>query len=190
MYTLQELISLIVISGLLLVAFIITIAIGLIKQSKNVVIISVAVFFCFIGMSGFTIYKMAARSVHAITNYLKPRSGPDIYKALFDSPTSSCLQVIDYRDQVIPKIDDAIWLHFKTCPVELKRIVSMHDFDVQRMPSKSMAMNDKGRNNWFTPEQLGDTIIIYTYKKNEYGASQIIYSNRDQTEAYCIDALE
>ena len=41
--------------------------------------------------------------------------------------------------------------------------------------------------NWFRPEQMGDSILIFDYEKDGYGNGQTIYSKLDKTEAYCID---
>ena len=67
---------------------------------------------------------------------LKPRTGDEIYSALFGKTNNSCLKVLNQQDQIVPKIDYAIWLHFKTCPNELNRILQLHNFKTEKQASK------------------------------------------------------
>ena len=188
----KELITWIIISGLLFSGFVITIGIGLVKQNKKLVIISVAVFFLCCITSGVTIYKFVTKSYVKISGYLKPRSGTEIYNALFGKPEkTACLDIIEFQDQVIPKIDYAIWLHFKTCPAELKRIVSLKAFHVKKTSIKDISIQKPGEgSHWFKPELLGDTVLVYRYKKDSAGGEQTLYSNLAETEVYCMDASE
>ena len=116
---------------------------------------------------------------------LGPRDGIRIYEALFDSPTSSCVEVLGYQDQVVPKIDYAIFLHFKTCPDEVERILAQHTFRKATVSGKSLATTYGV--NWFRPQDLGDSVLVYQYALNEYGNGQTLYLNQTKTEGYCED---
>ena len=90
-----------------------------------------------------------------------------------------------------PKIDYAIWLQFGTCPDELKRILSIHDFKTERQSTKGWNTDGPLANeNWFKPETLGDTILVFKYSKDQYGNGQIIYSSLDSTKVFCIDTYD
>jgi hypothetical protein len=121
-----------------------------------------------------------------VTTILKPRTGNEIYFALFGKTESKCLKVLNHQDQVIPKIDYAIQLHFETCPNELKRILKLYDFRTEIHSTKDWKTNE----DWFKPETLGDSILVFTYKKDQYGNGQTIYSSLDSTKAFCIDILD
>ena len=88
---------------------------------------------------------------------MKPRTGDEIYDALFDKRQFDCVKVLRYQDQVVPKIDYAIWLSFETCPNELKRILSRHEFSAGRLSTKDW--NGKipyGETlDWFNPTLFG-----------------------------------
>src|SRR5690606_39355592 len=65
-----------------------------------------------------------SKTYNKVTETLSPRTGDEIYDALFDKRQTDCIKILNFQDQVVPKIDYAIWLHFETCPDELKRILS------------------------------------------------------------------
>ena len=126
-----------------------------------------------------------------LADMFKPRTGEEIYLALFGKPQHGCLKVINQQDQIIPKIDYAIWLEFETCAEELKRILSLHNFTTEKQATKGW--NTEGplaHENWFKPEALGDTVWVYKWQKDEYGNGQTIYSKLDCTKAFCIDILD
>lgn len=187
----KEIIILIIICIILFIGFLATIIIGLVKKNKFIILISSSIFILLIAAASYTAYSFVKKSVNKVSEALKPRTGEEIYAALFDKYEYECLKIKNYQDQVVPKIDYAIWLHFETCPEELKRIVSQHTFELEKESTKGW--NTSGPlagENWFKPERLGDTVLVYTYKKDEYGNVQIIYSNLKQTEAYCEDILD
>lgn len=85
--------------------------------------------------------------------------GDEIYDAIFDKRKFECVKVLNKQDHVVPKIDYAICLHFETCPKELKRTLSRHEFTSEKLPTKEW--NGKipyGETlAWFNPTTLGDT---------------------------------
>ena len=99
---------------------------------------------------------------------------------------------MNYQDQVVPKIDYAIWLHFKTCPKELKRILSKHDFNNEKLPTDNW--NGKiplGKTlEWFNPTTLGDTILVYEFSTDDSRNIQTIWTNLDSTEVFVRDILD
>ena len=122
---------------------------------------------------------------------MKPRTGDEIYNALFGKTQTSCIKILKYQDQVIPKIDYAIWLYFETCPRELSRILSIHDFNSKTLSTNGWDTDEPLANeNWFKPETLGDSIVVFTYKKDEYGNGQYIYSSLDSTKVFCKDIFD
>src|SRR5438552_19163555 len=112
-----------IISGLLFIGFLTILVIGLIRKKRRFVFISIAVLFFSICSGSLTAYLFVSKSYNRITNTLKPRTGQEIYVALFGTTHNNCVKILDYQDQTIPKIDYAIWLNFESCPEELKRIL-------------------------------------------------------------------
>jgi hypothetical protein len=101
------------------------------------------------------------------------------------------VKVLNSQDQVIPKIDYAIWLYFETCPKELNRILNLHSFSSETISTKGLEIDGPSANEkWFEPASLGDSILVFTYKKDHYGNGQTIYSSVDSTKVFCIDVLD
>ena len=183
----KTILTLALITGILLLSAIIMLLIGLWKKKSTLIKVSAFALLLGIGTGGYAVYVFANKTYHA----LQPRTGDEIYAALFGKPTSNCVKVLNYQDQVIPKIDYAIWLHFKTCPDEIKRILSQHNYEFEKISGQDSHSNGpSANNNWFKPELMGDSILTFKFKKDEYGNGQTIYLNRDSSEAYCMDVLD
>lgn len=69
-------------------------------------------------------YRLAERSVDELRNLATPRTGEQIYDALFGPATDACVRIIAFDDAVIPKLDNVIHLHAYTCPAEVRRILA------------------------------------------------------------------
>ena len=128
----KTILTLAFISGILLFTAIILLLIGLWKKKSTLMKIAVFAFVLSVGTGGYSIYVLANKTYHA----LQPRTGEEIYAALFGKPASKCVKVLNYQDQVVPKIDYAIWLHFKTCPDEMRRILSQKNYAFEKISAK------------------------------------------------------
>lgn len=171
--------------------FIATLIIGLIKKKRKTILASIVILFFGIGFGLWTAYLFTSKSYNRLTEIFRPRAGIEIYTALFGQTKSNCVEVLNYQDQVVPKIDYAIWLHFKTCPDELQRILSLHDFKTEIVSTKGWDTSGPLANeNWFKPETLGDSILTFTYNKDDYGNGQCIYSSLDSTQVFCKDIAD
>jgi len=187
----KEIIVLTIIAGLILIVFVLTLILGVAKKNRKLKIIALSFFIAFLSLATLTGYKFVTKSYNKITQTLKPRTGTEIYNSLFGIPKSDCVKILNSQDQMIPKIDYAIWLHFKTCPEELHRILSLHDFSSETISTKGLEIDGPSANEkWFNPASLGDSIFIFNYKKDDYGNGQTIYSSLDSTKVFCIDVLD
>jgi hypothetical protein len=68
-------------------------------------------------------YRFAERSVDELHALATPRTGPEIYAALFGTP-DTCVRIIAFDDALLPKLDNVIHLHARTCPAEVRRILA------------------------------------------------------------------
>ncbi|MFT3980736.1 MAG: hypothetical protein QM687_09730 [Ferruginibacter sp.] len=188
----KELIILIIIAGLSFLLFLVTLIMNLTKKNRALKLASFLFFFAFIGFSSWTAFKFVNKSYNKLAKAASPRTGDEIYDALFGKRQADCIKILHYQDQVIPKIDYAIWLHFETCPKELERILSRHAFTVEKLS----AANRDGKIPyaetlaWFNPATLGDTIIVYEYSTNDSRNIQTIWTNPDSTQAFVRDILD
>ena len=187
----KEIITWIIVSGLIFISFLTILIVGLAKRRRKLIIISITLFVLLIVTSGWTLYIFGSKSYNKVTKTLKPRTGEEIYISLFGKTNNKCVNILDHQDQVIPKIDYAIWLHFETCPEELKRILQLHTFQFKKQSTKGWQTDGPSSNEkWFKPESLGDSVLVFEYKKDEYGNGQTIYSSFDSTRVFCIDVLD
>ena len=127
-----------------------------------------------------------------MTGALKPRAGEEIYKALFGQDESGCVRVTNSQDQIIPKIDVAIWLKFETCPPELKRILSQHTFDFGKVETASWTESiPYGETiDWVNPQIMGDTIFVFEYSSKDGKNIQTLWTSRDSTRVLCRDIFD
>lgn len=184
----REILTYSMITGFLFIVFLATLIYGLVRKQRLFVFLSLAILFVVIGFAGWTGYKLASNTYHTVTEIFKPRTGDDIYKALFGKPVNNCLRVLNYQDQVVPKVDYAIWLHFATCAGEIDRVLNGNDYTMEKLPAKDLHIDSPSANdNWFKPETLGDSVLVFKHKKDESGNGQTIYLSIDSTIAYCID---
>jgi hypothetical protein len=185
----KTIVILTVLTILLFFGFLIPLIIGLIKKRKKLIISSILIFVLFIGFGGWTGLTIAKKSINKVKETLKPRTGKEIYVALFGEPTNDCVKVINKQDQEFPVIDYAIWLHFEICPIELKRILSQHDYGHNRLSTKDWSGDiPYGETiNWFNPKSIGDTILVFEYSTNNSRNIQTLWTSLDSTIVYCRD---
>ena len=188
----KEIILLTITTGLTFLIFVVTFIFGFIKKSRQLKSASLFVLIVFIGLAGWTVFTFVNKSYNKVADTFKPRTGNEIYDALFDKRKSDCVKVLNYQDQVVPKIDYAIWLHFETCPSELKRILAKHEFILDTLPTKDW--NGKipyvETLDWFDPTTLGDTIMVYEYSTNNSRNIQTIWVSLDSTKVFCRDIAD
>ncbi len=185
----KEVIILTTISGLIFLTFIVTLIIGFTKNKKNLKYTSLFLFFTFVVCTGLTGYKVTSKTYNKIADTFKMRNGDEIYDALFDKRKTNCIKILNFQDQIIPKVDYAIWLHFKTCPSELKRILSRHEFNSEKLSTNNWdgKIPLEETLDWFNPKTLGDTIMVYEYSTDDSRNIQTIWTNIDSTEVFVRD---
>lgn len=187
----KEILTWTIISVILLLFFAITMIYGLIRKKRKLIITSLLTLVLIFAGASWTIYLIASKSYDKVSDALAPRTGQEIYSALFGPTTNSCVKVLHYQDQNVPVLDYAIWLHFETCPNEVQRILQQHDYTSERQSTKGW--NNSGPlagDNWFKPELMGDSVLLFTYKKDDCGNYQEIYLSMDSTEAFCKDVFD
>ena len=188
----KEIIILTFVAGLTFLVFVLTLLFGIFKKNRNILLCSLFAFIVFLAFAGWTGYKFVTKSYNKVADTLKPRSGDEIYDALFDKRQSDCVKILNYQDQVVPKIDYAIWLHFETCPDELNRILARHEFTSEKLSTKDWnGQIPYGETlDWFNPTTLGDTIMVHEYSTNNSRNIQTIWVSLDSTKVFCRDILD
>jgi hypothetical protein len=179
-------------TGLFFIFFIAVLVIGLVRKKKRLIIASLTILLCFVGLASWTGYTFLSKSINKVTGALKPRTGEEIYKALFGQDESGCVWVTNSQDQIIPKIDIAIWLKFETCPTELKRILSQHKFDFAKVETASWTESiPYGETiDWVNPQIMGDTIFVFEYTSGDGKNIKTLWTSRDSTKVVYRDIFD
>jgi len=181
-----ELITLFIATVLLLIGAIVVFLIAISKKHMPLFYLAILLFFSTLGTGTWTGFRFLEKSYKKVDSIFKPRTGEEIYTALFDGNPNKCTQILEKQDQVIPKIDIAIYLHFKSCPTEIERILSLHSFEIDTLLAKDI-LNSTIDPHWFKPKNLSDTILVYHYNKDELGNGQTHYVSKEKDEVFCKD---
>lgn len=128
---------------------------------------------------------IATQSRKRVANFMAPRSGGEIYAALFGEPVSGCVQVLNRQDQEMPMVDFAIYLEAQTCPQEMARIAKQRTYEIRKEVNITYT-GSIDHVSWFTPATLDDSIWVWT-QLDEFGNGQEIYLSEDSTHFYCRD---
>jgi hypothetical protein len=187
----QLLLFLGIITFLLIVGSIILFLIAVVK--KKMAVFYFALIFSFFGLvvgiyTGFTfVYK----SYSKISKSLEPRTNEEIYAAIFKGIPNKCTVVLETQDQMLPVIDVAIYIHFKTCEAELNRILKQQQYEMSILVKNEDDTTSNSMDpEWFEPSKMGDSIYVYTYKKDDFGNYQTLFVSKKKDEVYCIDVWE
>jgi len=188
----KEILILATITGLSFIFFIVTLILGLVRKKKTLLIISLTVLLGSIALASWTGYTIIHKTADKLTGALTPRTGEEIYRALFGPDESGCVKVIHAQDQLSPRIDPAIWLEFETCPAGLRRILSLHPFDFGKVPTASWTEGiPYGETiDWMNPQAMGDTILVFEYASADGKNIQTLWASRDSTQVLCRDILD
>jgi hypothetical protein len=119
------------------------------------------------------------------------RNGKQLYISLFGESSENCSQIINFQNH--EAFDDAsAWLSFKTCPAELKRILSKTHYEKKIITSR-YAHEDETITfsgpipKWWTPSKLGNSCIKYEYYNQTENTARRLYVSIDSSFAYCRD---
>jgi len=129
---------------------------------------------------------------------LPSRRGEKIYADFFAEPPTHCVKVLESRDA--RALDDCcVWLHFKTCPKEVARILSQVHYTRIKMGKTSMDLEypdsstedddiiSSNPPKWWAIRQLGDSCIKYEYRQSGKDYIQVAYVSVDSTDVYFHD---
>lgn len=171
------------VSGLLFVGFAAMLIAGLVRRRRSLVMGSLVVLLLSGGAVVRTIWFAADKSLDKVAGLFHPRTGMDIYYALFGKPGCDCVRVVRTRDAEIPVIDAAVWIEVQTCPEELERILRQHPYREDESALCHFYPTDEG----FDPAALGDDLRVYRWERDDAGSVQVIYASADSTKMLCAD---
>lgn len=173
-----------------LVVFLLYVSINGTKFSKRTSLLTIAISLTIISL--LCVYTGTDKIKSDITRVIhnsKPKQADDVYALLFKKPIDSCVTIINFNDQIIPRIDCCIWMELKLCPMELQRILSLKGYQrlrLKKSDSLSFLASFKDRPIWWTPQILGDSLTEYTIEFNQDNR-QTIFFGYDSSHIYLCD---
>ena len=158
------------------------------STQKNVLIIMVFSL-AIVSLFFFTGFKKLNSDISRIIRNSSPKTPDEVYSLLFKKPIDSCMTVINFKDQVIPKLDCCIWMEVKLCPTELTRLMKLKNYQ-SSVYSKSDSLNllrpFSDKPSWWTPQVLGDSITKLNIRFNSDN-QQTLFFGRDSSHVYLCD---
>ncbi|MCT4580596.1 MAG: hypothetical protein N4A35_04195 [Flavobacteriales bacterium] len=173
--------SLLIVSGILLVWW------RLKKQKTILWMATVAILTAFI-LGCWTLYQFADKSYDKLSGSFKKRSGIEIYNALLGTPVNECIEVIKFKDQLVPKLDVAILLYCNVCDEELNRLVRRYHFKKDTIPFNEEMLSEQPE--WLNEVELGDSVITYRAVLKPGKNWQNIYVSLDGKKVLIEDILD
>jgi hypothetical protein len=118
----------------------------------------------------------------------------EIYTTIFDRPARNCVEVLNRMDQMVPRLDCCIWLEFKTCPAELKRIIGKGNFSQRTSPASDSTIDIppfQPAPSWWKPSILGDGLVqVADQTPDNPNRALILLFSKDSTHAFYCDMAE
>jgi len=121
----------------------------------------------------------------AITTYkLFNRSGTEVYEACLGNPDGDCVDVIEFHDGSTPFFDGDICLYFRTCPMEVQRLLKDRHCSSNRQKADSIFHSG----GMFDLRKLGDTVWFFS---NIEGSREsgwfFLYTSSDSTKGFYVN---
>jgi hypothetical protein len=181
------------VAALLLIMFLFLLIAGVRKKRMSYVYLSLITLAVAIGAGVWTAIVFAGKAYEIVKNPdldnpFRPRTGREIYVALFGAPESDCIQVINKKDQLVPRLDCCIWLEFRTCPSELRRIIGQESYSASVKAAADTSTYLPGYNSrpeWYNPAALADSIFFLSHIDNRSRARTLLFSKDSSHVFYC-----
>jgi hypothetical protein len=182
------------VSVIFFIAFVFFFIMGMTKKYKKDLLISAVFFFLSGAMAiwGFTVF--ADKAIGYTGRFFRPRTGMEIYTALFKAPETKCVSVPNHKDQLVPRLDCCIWLEIRTCPQEIIRIVAQRNYT----STTHFASDTSGyvpdyspRPDWWTPIELGDSVtVLRDFTFDDPNHDKVLVISKDSTHAFYCDMAD
>jgi hypothetical protein len=188
-----------VITGLTSFIFFISLLIaGIRLKSKVNIIGSLALFILSLTCFGLLLVmgagKVYQRGVKAFAGFYQPRTSEKIYFVLFGRSIKDCSEIINLTDQIVPRLDCCIWLEFKTCPAELKRIIALEKYTSTTVASSDLDHHlptYSPRPEWWTPHKLNTAVtLLRSYNPENPNRDKILIFAADSAHVYYCDMAD
>lgn len=167
---------------------------GIKKRKMAAIYGAIAAVVLFIALAGIAAFRFVSSSYEKIasTKIIQQRNGREIYAAIFGWEPEGCTNVLNSKDQMVPFIDCCIWLEVQSCPMEMERILAKGAFQLTKSDRSQLSLqvpDFSEKPQWWDPNDLGDTILVFTYHHPDSDRIQRLFSNSDSTRFYLCDLV-
>lgn len=101
----------------------------------------------------------------------------------------NCMTVLNFKDQVIPKVDCCIWMELQLCPAELTRIIKLKKYRTwvhSQSDSSNFLSLFSDKPAWWTPQVLTDSIYELSIQFDNDN-QQTLFFGKDSSHVYLCD---
>ena len=186
----QSLIIFASLAVIFLAGFAVTMILSIVKRQRVFLLISLTCLVLCCSAGGYAMYLTLSKTSNKLQSVLKPRDGIAIYRALFGSSELNCVEILDRQDQIVPRLDVGIFLHFRTCESEIKRIVKKAELTARGVLSNEQTSIGQSEPSWFQPILLGDSVFVWKYSRETGNNWRALYVDKNMSEAYYSDIAD
>lgn len=142
--------------------------------------------FALAGLSGtYAAYLIANRAIDEVRTLASPRSGEEIYGSLFGTPAPGSVQVIAYKDALLPALDDTILLRVTTTAAELRRVLGTAEYTFA-----GTMLDPAGDSGHFDPGSLGPDHVGLHATISEGRHWRSLYFSTDSTNMIVVEVSD
>lgn len=135
------------------------------------------------------VYRFGTKVRAHVEETFRPRTGMEIYTALFPGTPELCVEVTAKQDQIMPRLDAGVSLRMRTCPAEVARILAGGEYTMERIATGADTAG-VDPDLPFAVEQLGDTMLAFQWEVVPGRRWRSIHVSLDSTVAICEDVAD
>lgn len=142
-----------------------------------------------IPLSLLLVLNIISKSYYKASELFQSRTGIEVYSALLGTPKKDCINVLNFKDQTVPKLDAAIILYCSTCKIEVDRLIQRYDYKIDTLIDFNTEIISE-QLSWFNQIKLRDTVILYRTVVKPGKQWQNLYLNTDKSMILIEDILD
>lgn len=158
-------------------------------SKRKILLINTIFLLAIIPLFLFTGFKKLNADISRIIKNSAPKTSNEVYSLLFKKPIDSCVATLNFKDQIVPKVDCCIWMELQLCPNELVRITKLKKYQASvysQSDSLKFLKPFNEKPTWWAPQVLGDTIYKLSVRFDN-GNEQTLFFGGDSSHVYLCD---
>ncbi|MES2629159.1 MAG: hypothetical protein V4616_09355 [Bacteroidota bacterium] len=143
--------------------------------------------FALSGITGcYAAYIAINLTYYKVVNEVNTGDEQNSYRTLLGGEPDACVEVLNYRNDSFKTKSESVWIKANCCGSEVARLMATGDLRaVKTTPSAYFVDRDADWPEWFTPWQMGDSILVLQ-RGSGREILQEVYVSADSTELYVV----